>query len=60
MGTKPRSHADRGGHARKRVLGCSLRDADDALEDTERIIEALTDNAIPDRLVDHPQITRGV
>ena len=40
MGAKARSHADVGRHARKRVLGRSLRDSDTALGDEERIIVA--------------------
>src|SRR5262245_39364752 len=58
MGTKAWSHADVGRHARKRVLGRSLRDADAALGDKERITEALADDPIPESLVGRQRLHR--
>jgi hypothetical protein len=58
MGTKPRSHADLGRHARKRVLRSVLRDAYAALGDKERIIETLPDDPISDGLLRRQRLHR--
>jgi hypothetical protein len=59
MGTKPRSHADLGRHARKRVLRSVLRGAYAALGDEARIIETLPDDPISDGLIGAQRLLGG-
>src|SRR4051812_12286507 len=53
VATKSWAHADLGGHPCKGVLGGVLRDADAALGDKQRLIEAVPDDSIPDGLIRH-------